>query len=86
MVAVEELAGERPRHNPTWSGQDEHCTLSAGGSSRRRRGIAGQKMKEAVEELAGERPRPTILMTASCYIGRLPDLIYSDAGYVAATR
>ena len=59
---MEELAGERPRRKPTWSGQDEHCTFSAGGSSRRRRGFVGQNMKEAVEELAGERPRPTILM------------------------
>jgi len=41
------------RRKPTWSGQDEHCTLSAGGSSRRRRGFSGQMSNDPTMMLVG---------------------------------
>ena len=59
---MEELAGERPRRKPTWSGQDENCTLSAGGTSQRRRGFSGLKLIDA-----------DLLCPTRCNIGRVPD-------------
>ena len=58
------------RRKPTWSGQDENCTLSAGGTSRRRRGFSGQNAEG-----------PDILMvcrcTVRCIYGRVPDIMDS---------
>ena len=89
MVAVEELAGERPRRKPTWSGQDEHCTFSAGGSSRRRRGFVGQNMEDrlysCVELLYRSAPRSHLFGCLICSCDEVSTSNMPTAGSVASS-